>query len=149
MEREAVVFDRFFDWTQHLDWGRFVAPAIVFTLIGLFRFIGEKVKLDPSQVNSPNEPLPQTAKITVQAEVSFKERVGRLTPVFRVLLFFAGSVVILVGIQEIYAHLNPRGPYLQPEVSWLGAFLVALGAAVLWFGESRLRNFVQRPKQKE
>lgn len=65
----------------------------------------------------------------------------KLFPVLRWMLFFAAILIVLIGIQDIYAALNPASSFVrgvlirsESEISWTGAIFVATGIVILWFG---------------
>jgi hypothetical protein len=57
------------------------------------------------------------------------------------MLFTDATLMVVVGIQTMYAALHPHPSFVDgnvisqdPRFSWAGAILSAIGLAILWFG---------------
>jgi hypothetical protein len=71
----------------------------------------------------------------------------KLFPALRWLLFISAVLMVLIGIQVMYAALNPPATIIRgssiahdPEISWTGAILCASGLGILWFGRQWWSN---------
>jgi hypothetical protein len=150
------VIEHFYSWLQQVDWVRLVGAAVVVTLLGAVRALDEATR-GRKQVGRASLSSAADARrwSTVLASTGVKNQsppktfrfdsLRKLRPFLHWLLFFAAVLLVVVGSQEIYAELNPRGRYEEPEISWVGALLVATGVAVLWFGRPWLSKKARNP----
>jgi hypothetical protein len=138
--------ERFSDWIQSFHWGHFIAIGLVLALLSGIRSFDKFLRAKKAGQSVPEPQLRSEGKaqkgivsgITKSRRVYFMHK---LVPASRVLLLFAACVVVLIGIEQMYVQLNPRGRYSRPEVSWLGALLVAGGLITLWICRSWFRDF--------
>lgn len=143
------LFEQVYNWLQQIDWTHYITIGIAFTLLALIRGIRD---IRRRQVATVQPVLSTTMKASITNNADSKSKnirfhIHKLFPVLRWILFFIAVMMVLIGIQNMYAALNPtadlvRGALINkdPEISWTGAVLSATGIAILWFGRQWWSN---------
>jgi hypothetical protein len=134
------LFDFLYEWFRRIDWAHFAGVAGALAFISLIRILNQhlgqphprRATVQPLSTRTTSSTVPQVGSVNT-AQVR-KLIFGRLQPLLRWLAFFAAVLMVLIGIQDMYSELNPRGRFQEPSISWPGAIFVAIDIAILWFG---------------
>ena len=134
------MIDRFLEWIQTFNWGHVAALGLGLSMASGIRWLDKELRTE-KKGQSVHAGRIRNKTVAERIRQFFEsDSLLKLLPAAKVLLLFAAAIFVLVGIQEIYAQLNPRGRFSQPEVSWPGAFMVAGGLTTFWIGASWLRD---------